>query len=70
MALRSDGSVDDITIVRSSGRADLDEAVRRIVRLNARYAAFPANVAAQFDVIEIRRVWLFSETLKLLEEVR
>jgi TonB family protein len=46
VALRSDGSVDDVTIVRSSGRADLDEAVRRIVRLNARYAAFPANVAA------------------------
>ena len=70
VALRSDGSVDDVTIVRSSGRADLDEAVRRIVRLNARYAAFPPNVAARFDVIEIRRIWLFAENLKLLEEVR
>ena len=70
VALRSDGSVDDVTIVRSSGRADLDEAVRRIVRLNARYAAFPPNVAARFDVIEIRRIWLFAERLKLLEEVR
>jgi TonB family protein len=70
VALRSDGSVDDVTIVRSSGRADLDEAVRRIVRLNARYAAFPPNVAARFDVIEIRRIWLFGENLKLLEEVR
>ena len=70
VALRSDGSVDDVTIVRSSGRADLDEAVRRIVRLTARYAAFPPNVAARFDVIEIRRIWLFAETLKLLEEVR
>jgi TonB family protein len=70
VALRSDGSVDDVTIVRSSGRADLDEAVRRIVRLNARYAAFPPNVAARFDVIEIRRIWLFAENLRLLEEVR
>jgi hypothetical protein len=44
--------------------------VRRIVRLNARYAAFPPNVAARFDVMEIRRIWLFSETPKLLEEIR
>jgi TonB family protein len=70
VAVRSDGSVDDVTIVRSSGRADLDEAVRRIVHLNARYAAFPPNVAARFDVIEIRRIWMFAEGLKLLEEVR
>ena len=70
VAVRSDGSIDDVTIVRSSGRADTDEAVRRIVRLNARYAAFPPNVASRFDVIEIRRIWLFAETLKLLEEVR
>ena len=70
VAVRSDGSVDDVTIVRSSGRADTDEAVRSIVRLNARYAAFPPNVAARFDVIEIRRIWRFAENLKLLEEVR
>jgi TonB family protein len=70
VAVRSDGSVDDVTIVHSSGRPDADEAVRRIVHLNARYAAFPPNVAARFDVIEIRRIWRFSETLKLLEEVR
>jgi len=70
VALRSDGSIDDVTIVRSSGRPDMDEAVRRFVHLNARYAAFPPNVAARFDVIEIRRVWVFTEGLKLLEELR
>jgi len=70
VSLRSDGSIDEITIVRSSGRADMDDAVRRFVRLNARYAAFPPNVAANFDVIEIRRVWRFAEGLKLVEEMR
>ena len=70
VSLRSDGSIDDVTIVRSSGRPDMDEAVRRFVHLNARYAAFPPNVAARFDVIEIRRVWAFAEGLKLLEELR
>jgi TonB family protein len=70
LSLRSDGSVDDVIIVRSSGRADMDDAVRRFVQLNARYAAFPPNVAARFDVIEIRRVWRFADGLKLLEEMR
>jgi TolA protein len=70
VALRSDGSVEDVMIVRSSGHAEIDNAVRRIVRLNERYAAFPANVAARYDVIEIRRIWTFAEGLKLLEELR
>jgi TonB family protein len=70
VAVRSDGSVQDVMIVRSSGHAEVDNAVRRIVRLNERYAVFPANVAARYDVIEIRRIWTFAEGLKLLEEVR
>lgn len=70
LSLRSDGSVDEVTIIRSSGRAEVDDAVRRFVRLNARYSAFPPNVAAQFDVIEIRRIWRFGDGLKLVEEMR
>ncbi len=70
VALRSDGSVEEITIIRSSGRADLDEAARRIIRVNAPYSAFPPNIASKYDVIEIRRVWNFDETLHLLEESR
>jgi len=70
VAIRSDGSVEDVVILRSSGRADTDEFVRRIVRLNARYAAFPPNVAANYDVIELRRVWSFAGALRLLEEMR
>lgn len=70
VAIRSDGSVEDIIINRSSGRSDLDEAVKRIVRVNAPYGAFPDNLARKYPVIEIRRVWSFAETLHLLEEVR
>lgn len=70
VSIRSDGSVEDISIIRSSGRADIDEAVRRIVRLNAKYAAFPPNIAAQYDVIEIRRIWNFEDNLRLVEELR
>jgi TonB family protein len=70
VAIRSDGSVEDVTILRSSGRADIDDFVRRIVRLNARYSAFPPNVAANYDVIELRRVWRFAGVLRLMEEMR
>jgi TonB family protein len=70
VAIRSDGSVEDIIIHRSSGRPELDDAVRRIVRLNSRYGAFPPGLARKYDVIEIRRIWSFDDTLRLLEELR
>ncbi|MFI4940233.1 MAG: TonB C-terminal domain-containing protein [Burkholderiales bacterium] len=70
VAIRSDGSVEDIIINRSSGRADLDAAVRRIVALRAPYSVFPANLARKYDVIEIRRIWNFDDRLKILEELR
>jgi hypothetical protein len=70
ITVRSDGSIEDVTILRSSGRSDIDEVVRRIVHLNARYAAFPPNVAAHYDVVELRRVWSFAGVLRLLEEMR
>ena len=70
VAVRSDGSVEEVVIHRSSGRPELDEAVHRIVRVNARFSAFPPELARRFDVIEIRRVWNFDDRLRILEEVR
>jgi len=70
VSIRSDGSVEDITILRSSGRNDIDQAVRNIVRINARYATFPPNIAAQYDVLEIRRIWSFDDNLRIIEEIR
>lgn len=69
VAIRRDGSVEDVHIHRSSGQRDLDQAVRRIVQLNAPYSAFPPDLARAYDVIEIRRVWLFSDTLRIIEEL-
>ncbi|MFZ6755142.1 TonB family protein [Undibacterium sp. Dicai25W] len=70
VSIRRDGSVEEITILRSSGREDIDQAVRNIVRINARYAAFPPSIAAQYDVLEIRRVWSFDDNLRIIEEIR
>ena len=70
VAIRSDGSLENVHIERSSGVRELDEAVRRIANFFAPYSAFPPALARQFDVIEIRRIWQFEGTLRILEEPR
>ena len=70
VALRSDGRVEGITIHRSNGRAELNEAVRRIIQAEARYKTFPPDLIRRYDVIEIRRVWRFRDVLRILEESR
>ncbi|HEX2828642.1 MAG TPA: hypothetical protein VHP37_19970 [Burkholderiales bacterium] len=69
VAIRSDGSLEDVRIHRSSGLREIDEAIFRISELHAPYAKFPPALARQYDVIEIRRVWSFEDTLKILDEM-
>jgi hypothetical protein len=65
VAIRSDGSVESVTFVLSSGMAEVDEAIRRIVQSHEHYQAFPPALAREFDVIEIRRTWYFDVTVRL-----
>jgi TonB family protein len=65
VAIRSDGSVESITLVSSSGVADIDQAVRDIVQELLPYAPFPPTLARDFDVIEIRRSWQFDTAVRL-----
>jgi len=65
VAVRSDGSVESVTFVQSSGVAALDEAIRRVVQSQTPYAAFPPALAREFDVIEIRRTWYFDVAIRL-----
>ena len=69
VAIRSDGSLEEVRINRSSGVREIDQAVLRIAELYAPYSKFPPDLARQYDVIEIRRVWLFDNTLKILDEM-
>jgi TonB family protein len=69
VSIRSDGSLEDVFIHKSSGVRELDDAIRRIARLQAPYSAFPPELARQYDVIEIRRVWFFDSTLRILDEM-
>ena len=65
VALRSDGSVEAVTVVVSSGVPEVDEAIRRIVEEQKPYPAFPAALAREVDVIEIRRTWFFDTAVRL-----
>lgn len=59
VALRRDGSVEAIRVVRSSGQGLLDQAAVNIVNLAAPYAPFPPEIAAETDVLDIVRTWQF-----------
>jgi outer membrane biosynthesis protein TonB len=65
VAIRSDGSVESVTFVMSSGVAEIDEAVRRIVESQLPYQPFPPALAREYDVIEIRRTWQFDVAVRL-----
>ena len=65
VAIRSDGSVESVTFVQSSGVAAIDEAIRRVVHSQTPYQVFPPSLAREFDVIEIRRAWYFDMAIRL-----
>jgi len=65
VAIRSDGSVESVTFVQSSGVAALDEAIRRVVHSQTPYQVFPPGLAREFDVIEIRRTWYIDMAIRL-----
>ena len=59
VAVRADGSIEQIRVVKSSGHQVLDDAAKRIVRLSAPFAPFPKNIRAEIDVLDITRTWQF-----------
>ena len=65
VAVRSDGSVESITFVRSSGVPAVDDAVRRIVQSQEHYPAFSPALLRDYDVVEIRRTWHFDMAIRL-----
>jgi outer membrane biosynthesis protein TonB len=64
VAIRSDGSVESVTFVLSSGVPEVDEAIRRIVQSHEHYQVFPPELARDYDVVEIRRTWSFDVAVR------
>jgi uncharacterized protein YjbI with pentapeptide repeats len=65
VGIRSDGSVESVTFVQSSGVAAIDEAIRRVVDSQRPYQPFPPGLAREVDVIMIRRTWYFDTAIRL-----
>ncbi|MCF7984887.1 MAG: energy transducer TonB [Thiohalocapsa sp.] len=65
VALRADGSLEGVRVVRSSGHPLLDRAAVRIVELAAPFAPFPADIRAETDVLDITRTWQFQRNNRL-----
>jgi len=62
VALNADGTINNISIRRSSGQKILDDAAIRIVELAAPFAPFPPDIRADTDVLHITRTWKFNES--------
>lgn len=68
VTLRADGNVEAVELDRSSGLKVLDDAAFRIVRMASPYAAFPADIRRDTDLLVITRTWFFGRGDKLWTE--
>ncbi len=59
VALNDDGSINQITVRRSSGHKVLDDAAIRIVKLASPYSPFPDQIRKETDILHITRTWKF-----------
>jgi len=59
VVIKSDGSLQEINLRRSSGHQILDDAAKRIVKMSSPFAPFPAKLQKQADIIHITRSWEF-----------
>jgi protein TonB len=60
VAIKKNGEIERVELNRSSGHKLLDESAQRIVRMAGPYAAFPASIRHDTDIIEITRTWSFT----------
>ena len=68
VSIRSDGSVENVEINRSSGQRVLDAAAVKIVEMSAPFAAFPPDIRRDTDVLHITRTWMFTKGDELRSE--
>ena len=59
--VRSDGTIQNVEILQSSGHNVLDQAALQIVHLAAPYPPFPMQLRKEVDVLEIIRTWRFEK---------
>lgn len=65
VAIRADGSIEQVRVLHSSGFDLLDEAAIKIVELAAPFSPFPPDIRAETDVLDITRTWRFLSNNRL-----
>jgi periplasmic protein TonB len=68
VAVKSDGSVETIRVLHSSGHQLLDDAAVRIVRLAAPFSPFPNEIREETDILDITRTWQFLRSGQLFAQ--
>ncbi|HVJ24151.1 MAG TPA: TonB family protein [Burkholderiales bacterium] len=68
VTLRPDGHVESVYLDRSSGLKVLDAAALKIVRMATPFAAFPADIRRDTDLLTITRTWFFGKGDKIWTE--
>src|SRR5205823_10673642 len=68
VTIRPDGSVEAVELDRSSGLKVLDVAAFKIVKLAGPFAAFPASIRRDTDLLVITRTWFFGQGDKIWTE--
>jgi protein TonB len=61
VSIRSDGSIENVEINRTSGQRVLDAAAVKIVQMSAPFAAFPPDIKRDTDILHITRTWTFAK---------
>ena len=59
VSINKDGSVNQVTLRKSSGHQELDDAAIKIVQMAAPFEPFPPEIANSVDVLDIIRTWQF-----------
>ncbi len=61
VSIKSDGTLENVEINRTSGNRILDAAAVRIVEMSAPFATFPADIRRDTDILHITRTWTFTK---------
>jgi protein TonB len=68
VAIRADGTVEQIDINTPSGYKVLDDAAKHIVQLAAPFSPFPPDIAKDVDILHITRTWTFTTGDRFMSE--
>jgi protein TonB len=67
VALKPDGSIDEVQIDRPSDYPILNDAALKIVRLAAPFGPFPPDIRKDTDILVITRTWTFAPGDRLFD---